>query len=516
MAKREKVLLLIDPKKIGNTIQKLREAKHWTRRELAKRIGDSCEKSIYDWERNNILPSQDYLMRLAKVLDVTVDDILAGEKTITQEELLDKYPILDERKYYSTDEAKVEDPYTRHQTLLIAINKRLRELIIRYGKTFLTRNEEKELHFLFTRMCRFEAQDNTKHEPSMSAYSLFISKLTSLKADGLTGEEFYWEAQKYFTINSNFKLNPHLWECTSNDQGFEHKKFLLLENWEKDMLLAKFQNFDILDFNPESNVYSLRRYESIHGEEFNKEKAIKDILKYLIDNGAVINRWFLSGYKVEQRVVNIIDELERLYNLCLAPIVIYYSDDKKANKYIRAAVENNTWNRFLNEYHKFSIQLGKEDVSPQELYRLLMEGSEEEMVEIFYEQAPKNKDKPTKYNEKKAYISPFLSAWNKTKAEFLEREQKIEAGKKKIEFLENLLKKGETATTETVNVEIGPKLQSQLLDYIICWKAPLQYKEFLVYRNKSSTSELRAKIDNLSLEEIKEKYFKKEFFNYGQ
>ena len=57
---------------------------------------------------------------------------------------------------------------------------------------------------------------------------------------------------------------------------------------------------------------------------------------------------------------------------------------------------------------------------------------------------------------------------------------------------------------------IGGNDEASIRDYIEYWKTELDYAEFLKGRDKKITSELLNEIDNLSMSEIKEKYFKME------
>ena len=504
---------IIDVEAIGKYIEKLRKERGWTRRYLAFKVsGVYDEKSIDDWERRGILPNQESLISLADVFEITIDDLLEGGKQITNEKLLEKYPIFKPYEYKPGQDLKGVDLYTPHQTQLILINQRLKELIIQFNTSSLTRNEDFELRFLFTRMCELnEYVEKLDIKLTNDKYLDFIKILNYLKNQNLSKNAFYWEVQKYIELNSNYCLYSHLDACISNQQGFEHQKFCLMEPWYKDMLLAKFQNFDILHFEPDDNEYLLKRYEEEHDKEYNKETNTKDLIKYLIDNGAVINPWFLSITKRIKVEKSIIDRLESLYNLCVRPITIYYSNkNADGHEQIKATIENNKWNRFLNNYYSFYYIFRDESITPEEIYRLLNSDSEKELVYYFAKKFPKKEIDGVEYKYLKARVHTDLSIWNKHKDEFLAEERAIEEGLKEIPILEEKLKNGETTYFVVEEEDIGPSEAKELYEYVCYWKYEESYNDFLKKRDHKATESLRKEIDNLSLEEIRAKYFPRE------
>ena len=506
---------ILDVKAIGKYIERLRIEKGMTRRQLAAEVrGVFDEKSIDDWERRGILPNQESLISLADFFKITIDDLLEGGKEITNEKLLEQYPIFKPYEYKPDQDLRNVDLYTPHQTQLIVINKRLKELIIKFNDESLTRNEDFELRFLFDRMC--ELNKYTKEidiKLSNDKYLDFIKILNYLKNQNLKKDAFYWEVQKYIEINHNYCLYAHLDACISNQQGFEHKKFCLLESWEKDMVLARFQNFDILHYDPSDNEYMLERFKEEHGKEYDKEETSKDLIKHLIDNGAVINPWFFSIIKRNRIEKSIVDRLEELYNLCVRPITIYYSNnDLEGHEQIKASIENNRWNRFLDKYYSFYYIFNDEKYTPKEIYRLLNTDSEKELVYIFASKFSKKEVEGVEYNRLKARAHDDISTWNKHKEEFYAREKAIEDGLKEISSLEEKLKNGETSYYVIEEEEIGPKEPKELYEYVCYWKFEQSYSDFLRKRDHKATKALREEIDNLTLDEIRNKYFPKEVF----
>ena len=60
---------------LGTRIQAQRSASGWSQVELAKRLG-VAKQTVSNWENENIQPSIEMLVRLAKLFNVTTDYLL--------------------------------------------------------------------------------------------------------------------------------------------------------------------------------------------------------------------------------------------------------------------------------------------------------------------------------------------------------------------------------------------------------------------------------------------------------
>lgn len=60
---------------LGIRINELRKGRGWSQVELANRLGIS-KQTVSNWENDNIQPSIEMLVRLAKLFDVTTDYLL--------------------------------------------------------------------------------------------------------------------------------------------------------------------------------------------------------------------------------------------------------------------------------------------------------------------------------------------------------------------------------------------------------------------------------------------------------
>ena len=70
----------MDSKKIGNFIRELRKEKNLTQKQLAEKI-NITDKAISKWERGLSFPDITMLNVLCKELNVSVEELLNGEKS---------------------------------------------------------------------------------------------------------------------------------------------------------------------------------------------------------------------------------------------------------------------------------------------------------------------------------------------------------------------------------------------------------------------------------------------------
>ena len=69
----------MDNEKIGKFILELRKQKGLTQKELAEKVGVS-DKTISKWECGNSIPDITYLEALCNSLDISVNELLSGER----------------------------------------------------------------------------------------------------------------------------------------------------------------------------------------------------------------------------------------------------------------------------------------------------------------------------------------------------------------------------------------------------------------------------------------------------
>lgn len=69
----------MDTQRIGKFIQELRKEKKWTQEELASKLSTARE-TVSKWERGVYIPNTEMLLKLQDLFDVSVNEILYGEK----------------------------------------------------------------------------------------------------------------------------------------------------------------------------------------------------------------------------------------------------------------------------------------------------------------------------------------------------------------------------------------------------------------------------------------------------
>ena len=71
----------MDQSKIGQFIARTRKSKNLTQRQLADLLSIS-DKTVSKWETGKGLPDVSLMLPLCRALDLTVNDLLTGEKVI--------------------------------------------------------------------------------------------------------------------------------------------------------------------------------------------------------------------------------------------------------------------------------------------------------------------------------------------------------------------------------------------------------------------------------------------------
>jgi len=67
--------------RLGDQLQKLREAKNMSREELAQQINVS-RQAVYKWENNKGYPDIQNLLRLSEIYETTIDELIKNDPTL--------------------------------------------------------------------------------------------------------------------------------------------------------------------------------------------------------------------------------------------------------------------------------------------------------------------------------------------------------------------------------------------------------------------------------------------------
>ena len=359
---------MLNKNKIGNYLKELRKnkinsrGKPYTQNDLSDEFMEKYNilisvNAIAEWENGKTLPTYDNLEILSKIYSKSIDEIIEGED-FKQIDFKKEYFLCDDN--WGSRFSMKENLYQIRNDQILKITRKFKELIkIRISREF-TSNEEKEFNFLFNHFYSItEYCENYSKSQFKDDLLIFNDALKHLLVEirNMSFDEKYWEVQKLYKEDKvlwfTFRIDVH--DLKRFDILQERIKYL--EDWEKDMLLAMFQNLEPYDANAAVNFGSayLERYEKQFGE-YNHDAVVKEEIRELINHGAFVNKAFLN---VKEKVVEnkrIIDRLEELYNKCLKPIEVYVDSDVPG-EFKAYKIENNLRNRFINNYY-FQLSWG--------------------------------------------------------------------------------------------------------------------------------------------------------------
>lgn len=513
---------MIDRQRLGCYLKELRknkkrekDGKPFSQEDLANVFMDEgmdvSVSAIADWENGNTLPTYEKLILLSKIYNKSIDEILDGEE---------KKEVDYSKKYfiYSKTINKNEDYWPKKNEQIKLITSRFKELILTRINREFTINEDQECKYLFETY--YKLTEYAMEKAAINSDDLYMNFKAAIRnvlgetKDILEQEIIFWEVQKFYSEKKEiwFKFGYDVLEMRKNK--IMKERFELIEDWQKDMLLAMFQNIVPIDIDNVENNSSLylKYFEQINGE-YNYETLIKNMIKDLINNGACINKNFLNVNKKYCEEKRIIERLEELYNMCLKPIEIYTNENNKIKKF---KIENNCKNRFLKMYYftiHYELNGYKTDFSDiDELYQWFI--NTKELTEKDYLRIAKNKS--IDINREKKYwladVKSFSKCFIESFEKFKRKEKEIEAGLIEIEELKSKLMNGQKMYRIELYRTIGGKDEDTIREYIEYWKSQLEYNEFLSQRKKSLTKKLLKDLDVLSFKQIREKYFKEEVY----
>ncbi len=468
--------------------------------------------SIAEWENGSNLPSPNNLKILTEIFGKTIEEILDGEGSKDVD--YSKIYFISNENWMENFDHNVDLYQLRNEQIKLII-KRFKELIlIRISRAF-TISEESEFRFLFNNF--YSASDYISKYSNIKIndeYIKFKDALNEaiLKIRNMTPNGKYWELQKLYSEKRILWFTHWTDVHDLKKNSILQERFNEIEDWQKDMLLAMFQNIEPFDANIEQygSAY-LNRYEKNNGE-YSHDFVIKNEIRELIKRGACLNKYFLNIKESYYETRRIIDRLEELYNLCLKPIEIHLNnEDGSIDSYL---IENNLKNRFLvNYYCRLKIELkGHTDnyySDAEEIYKWFT-NNDEVPEENYLEIAKKNNIDTNQ--DKKYWLSDVkrINNIDKTLKEFKNNEKNIAKGLIEIDVLKNKLNAGEKEYKLHMFKIIGGNDEASIRNNIEHWKQRFDYSEYLKSRDKELTQKLLEDLDILSLQKIKEKYFKME------
>lgn len=138
----------IDSIKIGNFIKTLRCDLMLSQDDLAKKLCEqylqTSAKAVSDWENGKTLPDVDKISTLCKILGVTVDELMDGEKK-KEIDFLKKYSILNQSYINSLPLDRNFNLFNIYQEQYILAIDTFELLLEKYIQRELTSNEKKRI-----------------------------------------------------------------------------------------------------------------------------------------------------------------------------------------------------------------------------------------------------------------------------------------------------------------------------------------------------------------------------------
>lgn len=506
----------MNTKKMGNFIKQLRKEKNISRRELANKCYLESEKAVGDWENGNAIPDIEKLQTLSNVFSISIDEILDGERHESKN-FLDIYIKADNQKMIELCNDKTVDYFGINREQEIKIIKRVDKLLkIRLNDSF-SNNEENEFAFLIDNFYTIDVDACKKYASKVikNPYVLLRSAIRNClsRTPKKSINERLWELKKLIKQKDDisFDLRFFIMNGIPEKDSWFDKRFQVLDDLEKDMILMSIQTVDPIFDEDKIGSRNLQRHEEFTGRKFDKDKESRLVIKYLIENGACLNSFYLNFIETHHVTKRIIDKLEELYLLCKKPLDFYYGNGGEEKHY---KVENTAKNRFIRNYNLFNqLNYSFSQRSIDEWFDIFS-NNDEIPEEILMEYAIKNN---MVTNKKERYFKADLAqmtqsivrTWNEWKA----KEKEIEEGNVMYDDLLKRLQSGETEYVEEEQEYVGGKNLKELEEYYRYCNSNVTYEDALGSRKQDETKELYDNLNDLTLDEMRNRYFKAEVYD---
>ena len=272
----------MNQQKIGKFIQERRKEKELTQVELAERLGVS-NRTISKWENGNSLPDYSMFNDLCKELDVSINELLSGEK-------------LTEDNYQEKLEKNFMDTIDYNNKMR---NKKIKKIVfIIIGLLVIWLLYKSFILFYFS--TRYVSQDVDKLFPyNKEIYNLKIKN--NGKANKVFGPDYakinFYVPARFELITDKAESGLVMDDCDFYAKDLKDKKF------DSAILMCE-RNFD--------NIYNLS-YFGIDIDEFPYLNSSKIVNKYDIDNTLELIKYYEKHYKNKLTIFNSDDEIKMKY-----------------------------------------------------------------------------------------------------------------------------------------------------------------------------------------------------------
>lgn len=506
----------LNTNKIGKFIRELRLENGLTQEQLADKLCEkylsTSTKAVSDWEMGKTIPEIEKLDELCMMLGVSMDELMDGEKH-KKINFLEKYSILDKDKVDKLLEDRSFNYFNMLQEQYIVVYNIINSLLkARIDREF-TYNEESEFAFLIdnfykiTDYCNEYAPSNIKNPYIKLKHAI---RKVILEAKNMEEKELIWEIKKFIRPIEDIDIRFFFAGDTAPEEGsMIDRRFKSLEFWQKDMILATIQTSSPLFDWSNHGSKTLKRIEERIGKPYDYEQEVKEIIKYLINNGAYINGNYLNFYRVRKENRRIIDRVEELYELCRKPLDVWVKDDDGVDHHYK--VESTSLNRFLYDYNLiYSLNNTFNERSKQEWFDIIYANNDIPHNLLIEVAKKENIDLNQEWKYIEADLNFRISYAKENWTKYKSNEKKIEDGNIELNELLRKLEAGERFYQVTSKEFCGGNTVSELRECFYDWNEFFTLVEMKKSRKEKETNELLENIDKMTLEEIRNIYFKPE------
>lgn len=324
----------MNTKRMGSFIKELRKEKKLSRRDLSEKCYLESEKSVGDWENGNAIPDIDKLEILSKVFSVSIDELLDGERN-EKNDFKDIYFKADKQKTLELRNDKSINYFRLMEEQDIRIIKRIDELLkIRIHDNF-SNNEENEFAFLIDNFYEIDTEACSRFASMAIKDSQVLLRIAIRNClsenQNMSETGKIWELKKFIKQKEDISFDLQCLRINGVPQkgSWADKRFNALNDLEKGMVLMSIQSVDPAIDEDKIGSRNLKRHEYLTGRKFDKDEESRLIIKYLIENGACLNTFYLNFYGIHHVKKRIIDRLEELYLMCKKPLDFYYGNGGK-------------------------------------------------------------------------------------------------------------------------------------------------------------------------------------------
>ena len=496
---------------MGAFLKKLREKKSLSQSDLANQFLNAyfevSENAISRWERGKSIPDIDKLNFLSDFYGVTIDDILDGEKYKRTD--FDNIYHIHQGEYFTHKDFAIkrakEDPSVNPIYYSITeegekIRKRFKKDILAFIADDISRKDVDELIFFLKNYYALDENLNI---------ATYFGILRQLKNKKISDDEKWWEAQRYICPIDLLRLTF----INVADEGFTsptiQRRMNYSEPWEKDALLAMIQVEDPVFQDPnEINSKYIKRYEDEHRTTFDREQIIKNTIRYLIENGAMINRDFLSYQKGKMHTTRVIDTLEEAHNILVKPLSICVKENEKTKFYY---VENNRRNRFFIKYDYYLVRpLRRLGYTYDEIFDIV-DNNKDIPDEVYLKRAKLkgiDDNQEIRYIKADMHIDSDVFSIEHYWPQYHKEEYDSNLMRKDdLEIFEGELSDGVFTNSRIELYWVGGLNASEKYSYVLDKKLSMSYQDYKKGRQSKRTKQLLESLDYLTIEQIREKFF---------